>query len=381
MAAARSLLDKPKRIRYAPVMKRLMEDRDKEGAIQMLRDMSGSNHAFHIVNFMKHVRERIAKDERYINPGCVHEVMLIMKTPGLNEQDRQKLAEIAESPRLIRWAQVRKGCFLDPDVYARVCNIRVFDPMYYEFIPSPQLQTEMNEYKQRVLLDNHRHSRKNVERYNFTEAEMDDMIQRAKDLCENEELDWSRRKNSLNMLEACCLLTGRRKWELCSTLQMRSSYVSDFQAVVSGISKDLISGKDERVIPLLAPIATVAKGVVKLRRYAHKFGDYYQAKKSKIFPKMTHNTFRDLYCKRAWRDRAINQFMPEDCSQIFWCSQALCDNLSTYAMHYTTAVIHHGEPGVPDHRELQRDLELERRAEEMADSSSGSSDDVCQDLV
>lgn len=381
MAAARSLLDKPKRIRYAPVIKKLMEDRDKDGAIAMLQEMSGSSHAFHITNFMKHVRERIAKDERYINPKCVHELMLIMKTPSLHEQDRQKLAEIAQSPRLIRWAQVRKGIFLDYSVHERLCKIQVFDPMYYEFMPSPEMQTQLNEYKQSTIIDNHRHSRSNVERYNFTETEIDDMIKQAQALCENEELDWSRRKNSLNLLEACCLLTGRRKWELCSTLQMRSSYVSDYQAVVSGIAKDLKSGKEERVIPLLAPIATVAKGVVKLRRYAHKFGDYYQAKKSKIFPKMTHTTFRDIYCKRAWRDRAINQFMPENCSEMFWCSQALCDNLTSYAMHYTTAVIHHGEPGVPDHRELQRELELERRAEEMADSSGGSSDDVCQDLV
>lgn len=381
MAVARSLLDKPKRIRYAPVIKKLMEDRDKEGAIQMLKDLSGSSHAFHMTAFMKHVRERIAKDERYINPKCIHEVMLIMKIPGLHEQDRQKLAEIAESPRKIRWAQVRKGCFLDPTVQERVNQIRVFDPLYYEFVPSAQMQIELNEYKQHVLTDNHRHSRRASERYNFTDEEVDQMIHQATMLCETENLDWTKRKNSLNLLEACCLLTGRRKWELCSTLQMRSSPVSDYQAIVSGIAKDLKSGKEERAIPLLAPIATVAQGIVKLRRYAHKFGDYYQTKKSKIFPKMTHNTFRDLYCKRAWKNRAINLFMPENCSEMFWCSQALCDNLSTYAMHYTTAVIHHGEPGVPDHRELQRELELERRAEEMADSSGGSSDDVCQDPV
>jgi hypothetical protein len=346
------------------VIKKLMEDRDKEGAIEMLKEMSGSSHAFHMMNFMKHTRERIAKDPRYINPRCVHEIMEIMKTPGLNEQDRKKLAEIVESPRMIRWAQVRRGCFLDPMVHERVSQVRVFDPMYYEFTPSNEMQIQINEHREMILMDNHRHSRKIVERYNFTDSEMDEMIKQARALCENEELDWTKRKNSLNMLEACCLLTGRRKWELCKTLQMRSSYVSDFQAVVSGIAKDLKSGKEERVIPLLAPIAVVAKGIVKLRRYDHKMGDYYQTKMAKIFPKMTHNTFRDLYCKRAWRDRAINQFMPEKCSEIFWCSQALCDNLSTYAMHYTTAVIHHGEPDFLDHREVQK--RISREAEEVS---------------
>jgi hypothetical protein len=262
--------------------------------------------------------------------------------------------------------------------------------MYYDFMPSPEMQSQLNEFKKSLVVDNHRHVHKTRERYNFTDQEMDEMVQKAISLCEDQELDCNKRKNSLNLLEACCLLTGRRKWELCKTLEMRSSYVSDYQAIVSGITKDLKDGKEERAIPLLAPIATVTKGIVKLRRYAHKFGDYYQTKKSKIFPKLTHTTFRDLYCKRAWRDRAINQFMPETCSEMFWCSQALCDNLSTYAMHYTTAVIHHGEPGVPDHRDLQRDLERERleqqlleqqQQEEMADSSSGSSDDVCQDSL
>lgn len=379
MVAAPSTLAKPRRIRYAPVIKKLMEDRDKDGAIAMLVEMSGSSHAYHMVNFMKHVRERVAKDERYINKGCVHEVMELMKTPGMNEHDRAKLAEIVESPKMIRWAQTQRGVFQDLEVRKRLKEIRVYDTMYYEFMPSDQMINELSNYKRTLISNNHRHVHKAVERYNFTDQEVDEMVQQAIALCENDDLDWNKRKNSLNLLEACCLLTGRRKWELCKTLEMRSSYVSDYQAIVSGISKDIKSGKEERAIPLLAPIATVAKGIVKLRRYTHKFGDYYQPKKSKIFPKLTHTTFRDLYCKRAWKDRAVNQFMPENCSEVFWCSQALCDNLTSYAMHYTTAVIHHGEPGVPDHRDVQRDLERERlqQQEEMADSSSGSSDDVC----
>jgi hypothetical protein len=307
--------------------------------------------------------------------------MELMKTSGLNEQDRMKLAEIVESPHKIRWAQTQRGVFQDLEVRKRLNDIRVYDSMYYDFMPSDEMINEFANYKRMLVSHNHRHAHKAVERYNFTEDEVDQMIQQAIMLCETENLDWTKRKNSLNLLEACCLLTGRRKWELCSTLQMRSSYVSDYQAIVSGITKDLKSGNEERAIPLLAPIATVAKGIVKLRRYAHKFGDYYQTKKSKIFPKMTHTTFRDLYCKRAWKNREINLFMPENCSEIFWCSQALCDNLSSYAMHYTTAVIHHGEPGVPDHRELQRELEFERQDAEMANSSGGSSDDVCQDSV
>jgi hypothetical protein len=353
MAAAPQKLDKPKRIRYAPVLKKLMEDRDKEGALQMIKDMSGSTHAYHINNFMKHVRERIAKDPQYFNPKCLDEIREIMNTPGINDHDRIKLSELLDAPKRIRWAQVQTGIFVDPAVRKRIKDIRVYDPMYYEFVPSEDVVRECAEYKKTLIDHNHRHVHKAKDRYNFSNEEMDEMIKAAAAYCEDQTIDWTKRKNSLRLLEACCLLTGRRKWELCKTLQMRSSPVSDHQAIVSGIGKNLQSGDQERPIPLLAPIATVAKGIVNLRRYAHKFGDYYQTPKAKLLPKLTHNTFRDLYCKRAWRDRAINQFMPQQCSEMYWCSQALCDQLSTYAMHYTTAVIHHGEPDFPDHRQLQ----------------------------
>lgn len=371
MAANASELPKVCRIRYAPIMKKLMEDRDKEGALQMIKDMSGSTHPFHITNFMKHVRERIAKDPRYLNPKCVHQVVELMKDTSISKGDFDKLASILENPSRLRWLQVRKGCLDSWELHSKIADIKVFDEMYYEFIPDKDTTHGYSLYRAELVKSNHRHKHKDVERYNYSSQEVTTMVQQATDFCQREDVDWKKRKNSLQLLEALCLLTGRRKTELVSSLKMRSSPISDYQAVVSGIAKDIKSGEEERVIPLLAPISVVAAGIVKLRQYAHKTADYYQAKKSKLFPKMTHTMFRDLYCERCWDTKEINKFMPEQhCSKLYWCSQALCDTMSTYAMHYATAVIHHGEP---DYGFQQCDPELQRQQQQasVADSPGG----------
>lgn len=369
-------LPKPKRIRYAPILKKLMEDRDKDGAIEMLKEMSGSSHVYHIVNFMKHTRERIARDPRYLNKSCVHKILEVMKDPSTCEEDFKKLAVIVETPRKLRWLQMRKGCLNNPETHARLCEIEVFDKMYYEFVPTPEMNVEIAKYSKSLVIKNHKHNHKSKERYNFPADEVDDAIFRATTFCNSDTVDWTKKKNSLQLLEALCLLTGRRKWELCKTLKMRSSPISDYQAVVSGIAKDIKTGEEERVIPLLAPIATVAKGIVNLRKIDHQMGSYSQPAGTKLFPKLNHTTFRDLYCKRAWRDRAVNQFMPEQCSELYWCSQALCDNLDTYAMHYATAVIHHGEPDYHRHGLSQPQ---HRASSSMADSPGGSPQHVLQD--
>lgn len=374
-----SELPKVRRIRYAPIMKKLMEDRDKEGALQMIKDMSGSSHPFHIANFMKHVRERISKDPRYLNPKCVHQVMELMKDTSISKGDFQKLASVLESPRRLRWIQVRKGCLDSLELHSKIADIKVFDEMYYEFMPDKDTAHGCSLYREELVKANHRHKHKNVERYNYTSQDVSAMVQQAAEFCQREDLEWKNRKNSLQLLEALSLLTGRRKNELVYSLKMRSSPVSDYQAVVSGISKDIKSGEEERVIPLLSPISVVAAGIVKLRQYAHKPADYYQAKKSKLFPELTHTMFRDLYCELAWENRHVNMFMPEQhCSKLYWCSQALCDTMSTYAMHYATAVIHHGEP---DYGHYQRLLQHGQPETSVADSPGGSPQLVRQSAV
>ena len=334
-------LPKPKRIRYAPILRKLMEDRDKDGAIAMIQEASGTTHGFHMVNFMKHVRERIAKDPRYLNPRCVHELLEIIKSPSTSTEDRKKLSNILETPAKLRWMQVRKGCLEGPETFQKVCEIMVFDPMYYEFMPTPEMQQQCSNYRDTLIKINHQHKHKKQEEYSYTESEVDEMVQWASEFCLRDDLDWTVRKNSLNMLEALCLLTGRRKWELCKTLQMRSSPDSDYQALVWGICKDIKSGQTERPIPLLAPIATIACGINKLRRFPHQKGNYLQGRISRRFPKMSHTFFRNIYTERTYRDRHINQFHPEPCSKLWWCSQALCDTLKTYCEHYATATVNH----------------------------------------
>lgn len=366
-------LPKPKRVLYAPVLKRLMVDRDKEGAMEMLRQMSGSSHGYHMCNFMGHVRERIAKDPQWVNPRCYDEIRGL--TINCQDQDDVALIErlLKEGARKIRWAQVVKGMFKTPGLQQRFAAIRVFDPMYYEFEPTDEMHDEKNIYKRCLLKSNHTHEHKTeTKQYVYTDAEIDEMVQRASDFCVREDVDWTVRRNSLNMLEALCLLTGRRKWELCKTLQMRSSSASDYQAIVWGITKSLKSGHEERPIPLLAPIANIAAGINKLRRFTHISGKYHQAKSSRQFPKMGHTMFRTIYCEKAFRDRNINKFHPNACSKLWWCSQALCDTLGAYSERYATALV--DEPADTSDGDQQL-------SPSVASSSGGSSEHVFEDLI
>lgn len=371
---ASELPPKPKRIRYAPIIKKLMEDRDKEGAIQMIKEASGTSHGYYMCTFMKHVRERVAKDPKYVNPSCVHQLLEIIKDPSTSTEDRKILSNILETPSKIRWLQVRKGALESVATFEKVCAIRVFDPIYYEFIPTDEMQSEYTTVRQGLVKSNHQHLHKKQDKYSYTEQEVDEMIKWASDFCLRDDLDWTIRKNSLNMLEALSLLTGRRKWELCKTLQMRSSYVSDYQAMVWGICKDISTGNKERPIPLLAPIATIACGINKLRKYQHTKGVYQQGRISRKFPKMSHTFFRNIYTERAYRDRAVSGFHPEPCSKLWWCSQALCDTLKTYCEHYATATINHASspeqqsPESGERESADGDLVDDSEAE-MADSS------------
>lgn len=339
MAAPDVPLSKPKRIRYAPIIKKLMEERDRDGAIAMIVDHSGTKHGYQLCAFMKHVRERIAKDPKYLNPKCVHELLLIIKDPSTGAADRERLSKLLETPAKIRWMQLRRGALESVEIHKRLCEIRVFDPMYYDFFPTDEMNAEYAAHRAQLVKINHQHKHKSQDKYAYTEQEIDDMITRASEFCLRNDLDWTKRKNSLQLLECLCLLTGRRKRELCKTLHMRSSSQSDYQAIVWGICKDIASGDQERPIPLLAPIATIACGINKLRKYAHKHADYSQGRISRMFPKMSHTFFRNVYTDRAYRNRLVNQFHPESCSKLWWCSQALCDTLKTYCEHYATATI------------------------------------------
>lgn len=336
-----ALPPKPRRVRYAPIIKKLMEDRDHQGAIEMIKKASGTSHGYYLCAFIKHVRERIAKDPRYVNPACVHQLLQIIKDPSTTTNDRKKLSDILDTPSKIRWLQVRKGSLESASTFEKVRAIQVFDRMYYELAPDEAMLAECIAAKAHIRKSNHQHSHKKQANYAYTEQEVDEMVQWASNFCLRDDLDWTLRKNSLNMLEALSLLTGRRKWELCKTLQMRSSPDSDYQAIIWGICKDIASGNKERSIPLLAPIATIACGINKLRKYSHTKGVYQQGRISRKFPKMSHTFARNIYTERAYRDRAVNRFHTQPCSKLWWCSQALCDSLTTYCEHYATATISH----------------------------------------
>lgn len=358
-----------KRVRYAPVLKLLLQDRNPEAALANLIQQSGSNHGYHICNFMKHIRDKISKDPANVHPNLWREMDSIMRDPSLTPEDHARLVEIQRNPKKIRQAQMWNGVFRTPGLTRRLKEIQVFDDIYYQFMPTKEMEMEATEHRSAKIAQNHQHmtSQQRI----FTDQDLDQMIAEASEFCLNDCLDWTDRKNSLKMLECLCLLTGRRKWELCKTLQMRSHPDSDLQAVVWGLTKDSKNSKLERPIPLLAPIATISRGINKLRQYPHIYGSYGSNKISRMFPKLSHSIFRDLYTQRTFRDREINKFHPNPCSELWWRSQALCNTLQQFTNHYASIRI--------DEPADNSDSELGSSPTELAGSSSGSPEHVQQD--
>lgn len=361
------MLPPVKRIRYAPVLKLLLQDRNPEAALANLIQQGGSNHGYHLVNFMMQTRRKIANDPNNVHPNLWRELELILQDPSILPPDRMRLMEMRQTPKKIRQAQLWKGVFQTPGLQQRLKEIQVFDDMYYQFFPTEDMQSEASAHRSTKVSENHQH--KSSKRRIFTDQEIDQMIAEASEFCHNDSLDWTKRGPSLKMLECLCLLTGRRKWELCKTLQMRSHPDSDLQAVVWGLAKDPFNASVERPIPLLAPIATIARGINKLRKFQHTMGSYNQGRISRMFPEMSHSLFRDIYTQRAFRDRAINQFHPNPCSELWWRSQALCNTLKQFTEHYASVRI--DEPA--------HDSDDGSTSTELASSASGSPESVQQD--
>lgn len=365
-------LPRAKAINYEPIIRRLMVGRDKEGAIEMIKKAVPANDLNRVGQAMKTLRTKLSRCPEYEDLYFRNKLLKLSLDPEWIPEDRAKLEALLTLPaHKTRFAQTRSGYFKSLELKKRLSEIRIFDPMYYEFLPDGEIAEAMAQHRRNRAATSHQHGMQDQEKYQYTETEIDSMIQWAHDFCLREDLDWTVRKNSLNMLEALCILTGRRKWELCNTLRMRSSPDSDYQAIVWGICK-VTSGDDpERPIPLLAPIDVITKGINKLRRYPHTYGSYKQGRISRKFSKMGHTFFRDVYTQRAYRDRFINKFHPHPCSKLWWCSQALSETLSVYCEHYATTVINEPNPG--------NKLDIQVGPSELAYSPGGSPEYVFQD--
>lgn len=353
----------------------IMDDGDVEGAINHILGIAGNDRPLRIVKAFDAVRTRILKTDKYRCPVGNQELIRLRDLPTTSEKDKARMNEIIKSPvSRIRWAQSHYNLFEDSDLMRAFKEVRIIKDPFYDFKCPERIVVASALDKKRKIEEDHDHKTHKPEDYHFTMDEVDDYVKQAIEFCESD-LDWSRRSNSLRLLEAIGLLTGRRKWEIASSLKIRSVPGFDYQAEVRGIGKKLFES-DWRKIPLLAPIDVVVAAISKARRHAHVQGSYCSGKK--LFPRLTHTRYRDIYCARAYRDRKENGFHPDSCSEIWWKKCALLSDLEQIANHYSTMVIDRDEPEPePDHKKQR--LDSEPGEEEVADSTGGSSQHQQQD--
>lgn len=321
----------------------IMDDGDPQGVLARLPENLRPMAQYALI---RNIRTRISRQSQYVNKSAYSQLAEWGANTNYSEKDRNRLRELLTKPgHTIHWLQSKKFLWDSFELQEKFRNLRVFWDPFYDFKAPESLKRLLSEDTKKRHAEQHQHkSKRPTEDYHFTEQEIDDMIATSVNLI-NSDLDWKVGANSMRLLEALCLLTGRRKWELCATMRMRSSPDSDYQAEVRGLSKTVagILGEDEwHYIPLLAPIAVITRGISNLRRYEHTPGKYSAGKA--LFPKMRHTAFRDIYARRTYRDRHLNKFMPESCSENYWKSKALRIEFTTAMMHYSTMVIDRDEP-------------------------------------
>jgi hypothetical protein len=329
---------KRKLVITAPIIKRLMVENDPEGAIQMVMEQTQGDSSTRIYSVFRNIRNRIMRREENRDKKAYTELCLLA---SMESTDKDFLQEVLAYPlHKILWAQNTNGLFRDQVMEDRFRKLEFLGSNFKAFKCPTYVSVKNKEETFQSILSSHRHEQKPLKHYNYLQSDVDSMIEWATSMCLNTDLKWSSRSNSLRLLEALCLLTGRRKWELCKTLQIKSCPDSDYKALVWGIQKSFKEGHLKREIPLLAPLNVIVKGLFNLRQYPHKQGSYALPKKYRKFPNCNHTFFRDIYCKQAYKNRAINKFLDgSSCSELFWCSEALGDVLITYVKHYATVVI------------------------------------------
>jgi hypothetical protein len=210
--------------------------------------------------------------------------------------------------------------------------------------------------------DNHKHKRKPKEHYVFSSEEIDDMVRTATTYIISD-TNWSRKCNASRLMECLSLLTGRRKWELCSTMKIKTVPNRTHQADICGLTKRIEYKAADMWfrIPLLAPIDIIIKGITNLRLLGHVMGHYGGG--AKLFPKMTHTHYRNVYADRAYAEREKNGFhTDESMSPLEWKRTALILDMKTYVDHYATMVT--------DANNNERDLQPDEQDKPRSLSSS-----------
>lgn len=345
---------------HIALIHQIMELGDPEGVTKIIMENSGDHlRAKNISRVFYNIRAKIIRNSKYLLPDAIDELRNLADQTDYPIADRMRLKKIiAECPvHKIHWFQNNKRTFQHQDFNTKFKAIHLFRDPFYNFKCPEELFEETRQNEADDLIDRHmhKHARKAVEHFEFTEDEVDAMVETARDYIFSP-TDWKKKANSLRLVECLCLLTGRRKWEIISTLQIRSVPGFPYQAEIRGIAKSQAASIQEDPwarIPLLAPIDDVVRGLTQVRQCIHTFGQYSLG--CSLFPDhMNHTAFRDIFSSTTYRLRHINQYKDTSCSEIGWKKQALVVSFQDIVNHYCTLSFDRNDEQQPPHESQQQ---------------------------
>jgi hypothetical protein len=328
---------------HTALIHQIMELKDPEGATNTIMNSPDRFRAKNTSRVFYNVRKKIIRNSKYYLPDAIDQLRALSDDTQYPISDRMRLKKIIqECPfHKILWFQNNKRAFHHLEFNAKFKSIRLFCDPFYDFKCPEELfeETRNNEIDDIQDRHMHRHSRKSTKDFEFTDEQVDAMVETARDYIYST-TDWKQRSNSLRLVECLCLLTGRRKWEIISTLQIRSVPGFPYQAEIRGIAKSQSAAIQEdnwARIPLLAPIEDIVRGIAQVREaiHTHTFARYTLG--HSLFPdNMNHTTFRDIFSSTTYRFRHINKFKDSSCSEIGWKKQALLISFQGVVNHYST---------------------------------------------
>lgn len=330
------------RIPQRQLMTRLMDEGDVEGVTATLLQLTADRRPVHRKAAFMNLRNKITRSGKWINQEGLQAIRNMSTRQDVPQRDRENLTKLLKYPAC-RIFGARQSKFLSTTTLQEEFNaIRIFlDPLYDLKFPD-ELEAAASEDKTQTVTDHNMHKRKKRETYLMTSEEVAACVAKAKEYI-SQDLDWTKSANSARLIEAICILTGRRKAEIHTSLQLKSVHDQNFQADIRGVAKQVtknLLNEPWKRVPLLIPFDELVKAVINARRFPWTGQASCNTTKS-IWPggrKLTHTHFRNIFSETAYAERHIvNKFYIGDntCGHIQWRALALCISINTVACHYS----------------------------------------------
>lgn len=333
------------------VVKTLLGDKNPNKAILMIMERypDPMKSCIAVYSLWSRIRIYIASKEENRNKYYNDRITNLLYSIPPSSVDHEMVKRLSESSisQQHRVQSSSRRYLVDPDIDLKLKAIKVIKAPFYLFNLPQQIILE----RKRVLMEraraDQRHERKARSYYNISKEETDRIIKAALDYIKSP-IKIKQKKDVCILINACQILSGRRNYEICKSLEYEAAD-HPMQAKVRGIcKKDKLraEGREDYTIPLLCTYWDW-KLAMDLLRYHTKsmpdspallnssLGNKVLEYSDRLFGrKLTHTQKRNIYAEVAYANRETdNLFLVNDksCSKLVWISRALC----------------HSDPGTP----------------------------------